>query len=113
MRFNEEEYAAFSSAAERQGLSNGAYAAQVCMAHVRGLDSAEQEAMRDLLRALMLTTGQVRKVGVLFNQVVARLNATGEQAERFVVYAAAADRTLRRVDELTARVRTHLSWSGR
>ncbi|GAA2731537.1 hypothetical protein GCM10010439_47210 [Actinocorallia aurantiaca] len=113
MRFNEEEYAAFSSAAERQGLSKGAYAAQVCMTHVRGLDSVEQETMRDLLKALMLTTGQVRKIGVLFNQVVARLNATGEQAERFVVYAAAADRTLRRVDELTARVRAHLSWSGR
>ncbi|WP_344457546.1 hypothetical protein [Actinocorallia aurantiaca] len=54
MRFNEEEYAAFPSAAERRGLSNGIYAAQACMAHVRDLDSVEQEALRDLLGALIL-----------------------------------------------------------
>jgi len=108
MLFNEEEYAAFSAAAERQRLSNGAYGAQVCMAHVRGLNSVEHEVMRDLLRSLMLTAVQVRKVGVLFNQVVARLNATGEQPERLVLYATAADRTLRKVDDLAARVRARL-----
>ena len=108
MVFSEEEYAAFSTAARRQELSDGAYGAQICMAHVRGLDSVEQEAMRDLLRSLMLTAGQVRRVGVLFNQVVARLNASGERGEQLTLYAAAADRTLRKVDALAALVRARL-----
>jgi hypothetical protein len=108
IRFDEEEYAAFSAAAKQQGLSHGAYGARVCMAHVRGLNSAEQETMRDLLRSLMLTAGQVRKVGALLNQGAARLNTTGERPEQLVLYAAAADRTLRKVDELAARLRVRL-----
>lgn len=105
--FSEEEYAAFAAAAARQGLAYGAYGAQVCMAHVRGLDSVEHEVMRELLKSLMLTAGHVRKVAVLLNQV-ARLRPTGHQPEQLVLYAAAADRTLRMVDEVAARVRARL-----
>ena len=108
MRFSEDEYAAFASAARGQELSDGAYGAQVCMAHVQGLDSVEQEVMRDLLKTLMLTAVQVRKIGVLFDQAATKENTAGWQVERFVAYAVAADRTLRRVDELAARVRACL-----
>ncbi|WP_123667307.1 hypothetical protein [Actinocorallia herbida] len=109
MRLDDVEFEALGLAANRQDLSLGAYGAMVCMAHVRGLDSAEQEGLRDLLKGLVAASAQVRRVGVLFNQVVARLNATGEVHESLSAYGAAVTRTLSRVDDAVEHIRIRLS----
>ena len=54
---------------------------------------------REALGELMRASGLVRKIGVLLNQAVARLNATGQRPGELVPVAQAC---LRRVDRLDA-----------
>ena len=73
----ETEFAALEEAAGRARLARGAYAAQVVLAYVNGRGTGPEAVGREALRELIAAAGLVRKIGVLLNQAVAKLNATG------------------------------------
>jgi hypothetical protein len=56
---------------------------------------------REVLAALIATRGQVRRVGVLLNQIAAHAHATGTVPAAAGRVAGMADRVVRRLDELT------------
>ena len=74
-----DEFAALEDAAGRAGLARGAYAAQVLLAHVTGNATGPEAPVREALRELVHAAGLVRKIGVLLNQAVTKLNATGQR----------------------------------
>jgi hypothetical protein len=91
------EFAAVQDAADRAGLSRGAYAAQVVLAAAQGgggPGGVPGEALRELIRA----AGLIRRIGVNLNQAVARLNATGQHSADLRAYAAESIHRARRVD---------------
>jgi hypothetical protein len=74
-----DEFAALQDAAGRAGLARGAYAAQVVLGHVNGNDAGPQAPGREALRELVRAAALAHKIGVLLNQAVAKLNATGQR----------------------------------
>jgi hypothetical protein len=107
-KLSAEEYETLSAAADNEGLALGAYAAQVSLAAARGVGWPEYAALRQLLGAVMQASGQARRIGVNFNQVVAALNSTGEFSDQLTLYAAAAARAVRKLDEVADEVRRRL-----
>jgi len=95
----ETEFAALEEAAGRAGLARGAYAAQVVHAYVNGSGSGPEAVDRETLRELITAAGLVRKIGVLLNQAVTKLNATGQRSGDLL---ACAMECMRRVDRLDA-----------
>jgi len=95
----EEEFAELEQAASRAGLAKGAYAAEAALSAARGTAVQQDTVFREALGELMRASGLVRKIGVLLNQAVARLNATGQHPAELVPVAQAC---LRRVDRLDA-----------
>jgi hypothetical protein len=102
------EYAMLSAAAERERLAVGAYAAQASLAAARGTARPEYAALRQLLGAVMQASEQVRRIGINFNQAVTALNSTGEFTQQLPKYAAAAARTVDKLDEVADEVRRRL-----
>ncbi|RAY15012.1 hypothetical protein DPM19_09685 [Actinomadura craniellae] len=109
MRFvlSVQEYEVVTAAAEREGLANGAYAAQVVLAAARGEERSEHAVLRDLLGAVVRASGQVRRIGVNLNQAVAALNS-GELSSALRWYADAAYRSVQKLDEVADEVRLRL-----
>lgn len=95
----EEEFTELEQAAGRAGLAKGAYAAEAALSAARGTAVEPDTVFREALGELMRASGLVRKIGVLLNQAVARLNATGRYPAELVPVAQAC---LRRVDRLDA-----------
>ncbi len=95
----EEEFTELEQAAGRAGLARGAYAAEAALSAARGTAVEPDTVLREALGELMRASGLVRKIGVLLNQAVARLNATGQRPAELVPVAQAC---LRRVDRLDA-----------
>ena len=95
----EEEFTELEQAAGRAGLAKGAYAAEAALSAARGTAVEPDTVFREALGELMRASGLVRKIGVLLNQAVARLNATGQRPAELVPVAQAC---LRRVDRLDA-----------
>ena len=73
------EFAALEEAAGRAGLARGAFAAQVVLAHVNGSGTGPEAPDREALRELVRAAGLAHKIGVLLNQAVAKMNATGQR----------------------------------
>jgi hypothetical protein len=106
----EEEYAELCVAVEAAGLALGAYAARATLGAARGSGGdggggSGGPLLRDALTALVRCEGQLRKVGVDFNQAVARLNATGRGGGNLVPYAAAITRIADHLEEWARQVR--------
>jgi len=80
----EQEFAALDDAAKRTELARGAYAAQVVLAHVNGSGTGPEAPGREALLELVRAAGLVRKIGVLLNQAVTKLNATGARQELII-----------------------------
>jgi len=95
----EAEFTDLQQAAGRAGLAKGAYAAEAALAAARGTAVEPDTAFREALGELMRASGLVRRIGVLLNQAVAKLNATGQNPAELVPVAQAC---LRRVDRLDA-----------
>jgi len=74
-----DEFAALEDAAGRAGLARGAYAAQVVLGHINGSGIGPEVPVREALRELVHAAGLAHKIGVLLNQAVAKLNATGQR----------------------------------
>jgi hypothetical protein len=108
VRLSDVEKEALEAAAGRSGLALGAFVVQA------GLDVAEHRAapvsavQREALRELIRLAGLTRRIGVNFNQAVARLNATGESGPELEPAAAYCMRVVRQVDEAATLVRRSL-----
>ena len=101
----EDEFAEVSQAAARSGLARGAFAAEVTLAAVRGIEAKVGSPLREALTELMSAAGLVRRVGTNLNQAVARLNATGQRGDDLVPAAQFCVRVIRRLDEAAEHVR--------
>jgi hypothetical protein len=55
---------------------------------VRGTTATADDRLRDVLSELVRVAGLVRHIGVILNQAVARLNATGQRSADLLPYAA-------------------------
>ena len=95
----EKEFTELEEAAGRAGLAKGAYAAEAALSAARGTAAEPDTAQREALGELMRAAGLVRRIGVLLNQAVAKLNATGQRPGEL---ANIAEACLRRVDHLDA-----------
>jgi len=95
----EEEFAELEQAAGRAGLAKGAYAAEAALSAARGAAVEPDTVFREALGELIRASGLVRRIGVLLNQAVAKLNATGQYPAELVPVARAC---LRRVEQLDA-----------
>ena len=104
----EAEFAELEQAAGRAGLAKGAYAAEAALSAARGTavepDTLSREALGELIRA----SGLVRRIGVLLNQAVARLNATGQRPAELVPCAQACLRRVERLDAAAEQIRKTL-----
>jgi hypothetical protein len=96
-RLTEEEFGELSEAARRAGLAMGAYAAEAALSVARGTAAEPDTVLREALGEVMRAAGLVRKIGVLLNQAVAKLNATGQRPGELVP---AARTCLSRVEHL-------------
>jgi hypothetical protein len=101
----EAEFDEVSGAAAQAGLARGAFAAEVTLAAVRGVQARAGSPLRETLRELMSAAGLVRRIGTNLNQAVARLNATGQPGEDLVPAAEFCVRVIRRLDEAAEQVR--------
>lgn len=108
VRLSEQEYGLLSAAAQREGLANGAYAAQMVLAAARNINAPQHAVLRELLAALMHAAGQVRRIGVNLNQAVAATHSTGELSAVLGLYAETAHRTIRRLDDIADEIRRRL-----
>ena len=100
-----EEFEEVSQAAEQAGMARGAYAADVTLAAARGSPDRTSSPLREVLGELMAAAGLVRRIGVNFNQAVAKLNATGQRSEDLLPSAQFCARVIQRLDEAAERVR--------
>ena len=103
-----QEMAALEEAAGRARLARGAYAAQVVLAHVNGSGTGPEAPGREALLELVRAAGLVRKIGVLLNQAVAKLNATGQRPGDLLACAEACMRRVERLDAAAEQVRETL-----
>jgi hypothetical protein len=104
----EADFAELEQAAKRAGLAKGAYAAEAALSAARGTavepDTLSREALGELIRA----AGLVRRIGVLLNQAVAKLNATGQDPAELVPCAQACLRRVERLDAAAEQIRKTL-----
>jgi hypothetical protein len=103
-----QEMAALEEAAGRTRLARGAYAAQVVLAHVNGSGTGPEAPDREALLELVRAAGLVRKIGVLLNQAVTKLNATGQRSGDLLACAEACMRRVERLDATAEQVRETL-----
>ena len=109
MRFalSDDEYQVVATAAAREGLATGAFAAQAALAVATGRSRPEHALLRETLASVMQAAAQARRIGVNLNQAVASLNA-GEPPAQLRWYAEAAARAVRKLDDLADEVRQRL-----
>jgi hypothetical protein len=104
----DDEFAELEKAAGRAGLAKGAYAAEAAMAAARGGVTVPGEPFREALGELVTASGLVRRIGVLLNQAVAKLNATGQRPGELDPCAQACLRRAERLDAAAEQVRKAL-----
>jgi hypothetical protein len=105
---SDEEFSDLRSAARRAGLAKGAYAAEAALSSARGLAAEPDAGLRDALQELIHASGLVRKIGVLLNQAVAKLNATGQAPGELDPCVDACRRRMERLDDAAEQVRRAL-----
>ena len=104
---SEDEHSLLVTAAQRERLATGAWAAQVLLAVASQAERADYVELREALAAVMHAVGQARRIGVNLNQVVTALHA-GEPSAQLQWYAEAAARTVRKLDDLADELRRSL-----
>jgi hypothetical protein len=101
----EEEFAELEQAAGCAGLAKGAYAAEAALSAARGTAVEPDTVFREALGELIRASGLVRRIGVLLNQAVAKLNATGQRPDELVPVAQACLRRVERLDAAAEQLR--------
>ena len=79
VRLTEEEFGELTEAAGRARMARAAYAAEAALSAARGTAAEPDAQLREALGEVMRAAGLVRRIGVLLNQAVAKLNATGQR----------------------------------
>ena len=105
-RFSDEEFEVLAVAATTTGLTPTGYVASTAVAVARGQVRPMPSGVGDVMRELVDARAQLVRYGVLLNQAVARLNATGEVDGSLVAAA-------QRCDAATAAVRAATERLGR
>jgi hypothetical protein len=101
----EAEFAELEQAAGRAGLAKGAYAAEAALSAARGTAVEPDTVFREALGELIRASGLVRRIGVLLNQAVMKLNATGQRPDELVPVAQACMRRVERLDAAAEQLR--------
>jgi hypothetical protein len=78
------------------------------LAHINGSGTGPEAADREALGELITAAGLVRKIGVLLNQAVTKLNATGQRSGDLLACAEACMRRVERLDAAAEQVRETL-----
>ena len=105
-RFSAEEFEDLAVAAALTGVTPTSYVASTAVAVARGQVRPMPSGVGDVVRELVEARAQLVRYGVLLNQAVARLNATGE-------VDGALGAAARRCDEATAALRAATERLGR
>ena len=105
-RFSDEEFEVLAVAAAAAGLTPTGYVASTAVAVARGQVRPMPSGVGDVVRELVDARAQLVRYGVLLNQAVARLNATGEVDGSLLAAA-------QRCDAATAAVRAATERLGR
>ncbi len=106
VRLSEEEFEVVGVAAAAAGVTPTSYVAASAVAVARGQVRPVPAEVGEVVRELVEARLQLVRYGVLLNQAVARLNATGEVDGSLVAAA-------RRCDAATVAVRTATERLGR
>jgi len=106
VRLSEEEFEVVGAAAAAVGLTPTSYVAASAVAVARGQVRPVPSGVGNVVRELVEARAQMVRYGVLLNQAVARLNATGEVDGSLVAAA-------RRCDAATVSVRAATERLGR
>lgn len=108
VRLSDGELAAITAAADRGGLSAGAYIGHAALEAAGYRGGGITEAQRAALAELIRAAGLVRRAGVNLNQAVARLHATGQLATDLEAAAAYCMRMVGRIDQAATEVSRRL-----
>ena len=101
----EKEFAELEEAAGRAGLAKGAYAAEAALSAARGTAAEPDTVLREALGELVRAAGLVRRIGVLLNQAVAKLNATGQRPGELVPVARACRSRVENLNDVAEHLR--------
>lgn len=102
----DEEFQEISRAAERSGLTRGAFAADAMLALARSAEPRTPSPLREALIELMAAAGLVRRAGTNLNQAVAKLNATRQCGEDLLPSVRFCMRAIQRLDEAAEQLRS-------
>jgi hypothetical protein len=86
-------------------MARAAYAAEAALSAARGTAAAPDEQLREALGEVMRAAGLVRRIGVLLNQAVAKLNATGQRPGELVPVARACRRRVENLNDVAEHLR--------
>ena len=101
VKYNDDELTAVQCAAARNGLAVAAYLGRAGIDAATGTAIPSSRVQLDALQSLQDATEQVRMAGRLFNQAVARLNATGAAGPELRRYADNLARTVRALENVS------------
>jgi uncharacterized protein (DUF1778 family) len=107
-RVGDADHEEICAGAAREGLSRSAFIVKACLARARGDTTLADLVLRGLYEELKDTVRQVNMIGVNFNQVAKRVNATGRHSADIGAYAAFMFKAIRRLDEVVVAVWAHL-----
>lgn len=102
------ERAVIAGAADRAGLSVGAWIADACIAAAEHRAGDVDDVLREMLRELLRVSGLIQKAGTNLNQAVARLNATGQPGPDLAPAADWLTRVAGHVDDASLAISTRL-----
>lgn len=106
MRLDDAEWELLATAAGIEGTALAAYMALAAVGVARGEVTPIPSSTAELLRELANARRQVQRFGVLVNQAVAKLHATGEPAPALGDAVAICAGAVSRLDEAVVRVRS-------
>ena len=105
VRLTEEEFGELTEAAGRARMARAAYAAEAALSAARGTAAVPDAELREALGEMMRAAGLVRRIGVLLNQAVAKLNATGQRPGELVPVALACRSRVENLNDVAEHLR--------
>ncbi|SEG52529.1 hypothetical protein SAMN04489712_10637 [Thermomonospora echinospora] len=108
VRVGDEDLAVISAGATREGLTRSAFVIKASLARARGDTTQTDPVLRDIHEELKDAARKANSIGVNFNQVVKKLNATGHPTGDIPAYSEAAFQAVRRLDAVAVKLWRHL-----
>ena len=105
VRLTEEEFGELTEAAGQARMARAAYAAEAALSAARGAATVPDAELREALGEVMRAAGLVRRIGVLLNQAVAKLNATGQRPGELVPVARACRSRVENLNDVAEHLR--------